>query len=110
KIAVCEAGEIADLTAVDVGARIVSFDAEGRVARIEEAGRRFAAEVGLLLEMGGKPDAARLNAMVERMADRLFGTISEPALDAGLAARRRHARYHQDRGGGADRAAAPRPA
>src|SRR5439155_1490154 len=28
KIAVCEAGEIADLTAVDVGARIVSFDAE----------------------------------------------------------------------------------
>jgi len=86
KIAVCEAGEIADLTAVDVGARIVSFDAEGRVARIEEAGRRFAAEVGLLLDMGGKPDAARLNAMVERMADRLFETISEPVLDAGTAA------------------------
>src|SRR5258706_606073 len=35
KIAVCEGGEIADLTAVDVGGRIVSFDAEGRVARIE---------------------------------------------------------------------------
>ena len=86
KIAVCEAGEITDLTAVDVGARIVSFDAEGRVARIEEAGRRFAAEVGLLLEMGGKPDANRLNTMVERMADRLFQTISEPALDAGTAA------------------------
>ena len=86
KIAVCEAGEIADLTAVDVGARIVSFDAEGRLARIEEAGRRFAAEVGLLLEIGGKPDARRLNAMVERMADRLFETISEPALDAGTAA------------------------
>jgi len=86
KIAVCEAGEIADLTAVDVGSRIVSFDAEGRVARIEEAGRRFAAEVGLLLEMGGKPDANRLNTMVERMADRLFETISEPALDSGTAA------------------------
>ena len=86
KIAVCEAGEIADLTAVDVGSRIVSFDAEGRVARIEEAGRRFAAEVGLLLEMGGKPDANRLSTMVERMADRLFETISEPALDSGTAA------------------------
>ena len=86
KIAVCEAGEIADLTAVDVGARIVSFDAEGRVARIEEAGLRFAAEVGLLLEMGGKPDAKRLNAMVERMADRLFEAISKPVLDAGAAA------------------------
>ena len=86
KIAVCEAGEIADLTAVDVGARIVSFDAEGRVARIEEAGRRLAAEVGLLLEIGGKPDASRLNAMVERMADRLFEAVSQHALDAGTAA------------------------
>src|SRR6059036_2874205 len=66
KIAVCEAGEVAELTAVDVGARIVSFDAEGRVARIEEAGRRFAAEVGLVLQIGEKPDADRLNTMVER--------------------------------------------
>src|SRR5437879_3672182 len=70
KIAVCEAGEIADLTAIDVGARIVCFDAEGRVARVEEAGRRFAAEVGFVVEIGVKPDAARLNAMIERMADR----------------------------------------
>ncbi len=86
KIAVCEGGEIADLTAVDVGARIVSFDAEGRVARIEEAGRRFATEVGLLLEIGGKTDAKRLNAMVERMADRLFEVISAPKPGAEAAA------------------------
>src|SRR5881296_2523495 len=85
KIAVCEAGEIAELTAVDVGARIVSFDAEGRVARIEEAGRRFAAEVGLVLQIGEKPDADRLNTMVERMADHLFEIISKTALGAGAA-------------------------
>ena len=29
KIAVCEDGEVVDQTAVDVGARIVAFDAEG---------------------------------------------------------------------------------
>jgi len=86
KIAVCEAGEIAELTAVDVGARIVSFDAEGRVARIEEAGRRFAAEVGLVLQIGEKPDADRLNTMVERMADHLFEIISKTALGADTAA------------------------
>jgi len=85
KIAVCEAGEIAELTAVDVGARIVSFDAEGRVARIEEAGRRFAAEVGLVLQIGEKPDADRLNTMVERMADHLFEIISKTALGADAA-------------------------
>src|SRR5882762_1586086 len=64
KIAVCEAGEVVETTAADIGARIVSFDSEGRVARLEEAGRRFAAEVGLLLEIGAKPDATLLDAMV----------------------------------------------
>src|SRR5256712_3824023 len=62
KIAVCEAGEVVEMTAVDVGPRIVAFDVHRRVTRIEEASRRFAAEVGLLLEIGGKPDATLLDA------------------------------------------------
>ena len=86
KIAVCEAGEIADLTAVDVGARIVSFDAEGRVKRIEESGQRFAAEAGLALEIGGKPDAVGLAGMVACMADRLFEVIDSKSLSARTAA------------------------
>ena len=80
KIAVCEAGDVVETTAADIGARIVSFDSEGRVARLEEAGRRFAAEVGLFLEIGAKPDATLLDAMVERMADRLFEIMSRPVL------------------------------
>ncbi|HMH18507.1 MAG TPA: ethanolamine ammonia-lyase reactivating factor EutA [Burkholderiales bacterium] len=80
KIAVCEAGEVVEMTAADIGARIVSFDAEGCVARIEEAGRRIAAEVGLGLEVGRKPDANLLNAMVRRMAERLFEIVSKPEL------------------------------
>src|SRR6266496_3448062 len=80
KIAVCEAGDVVEMTAADIGARIVCFDSEGRVERIEEAGRRFAAEVGLVLQIGGKPDASRLNTMVERMADRLFEVMSRPVL------------------------------
>lgn len=75
KISVCEGGEVVDLTAADVGARIVSFDAEGKVARIEAAGQRFADEVGLTLRLGEKPDPAKLNDMVERMADRLLEVI-----------------------------------
>src|SRR6266536_5999305 len=86
KIAVCEAGDVVEMTAADIGARIVCFDSEGRVERIEEAGRRFAAEVGLVLQIGGKPDASRLNTMVERMADRLFEIISKTALGADTAA------------------------
>ena len=86
KIAVCEAGAVVEMTAADIGARIVCFDSEGRVKRIEEAGRRFAAEVGLVLQIGGKLDASRLNTMVERMADCLFEIISKPALGADTAA------------------------
>jgi len=82
KIAVCENGEIAEMTAIDVGARTLSFDAAGKIVRIEEAARRFAAEVDLTLEMGAIPDAAKLEAMVERMAQRLMEAISEPRLSA----------------------------
>jgi ethanolamine utilization protein EutA len=79
KIALCEAGEVIEMTAADIGARIVSFDSEGRVTRIEEAGRRFAGKVGLALETGKKPDAGKLNDMVEGMADRLFELMSQSA-------------------------------
>src|SRR6476661_4502188 len=47
KIAVCVDGKVVDLTAVDVGARLVCLDDAGKLVRIEEAGRRFAAELGM---------------------------------------------------------------
>lgn len=86
KIAVCEAGEVAEKTAVDVGARIVAFDAEGRVKHVEEAGWRFAREAGVALKIGAKPDAQGLDRMVGHMADRLFETLCSQALSAGTAA------------------------
>ncbi len=82
KIAVCEAGEVVDMTAIDVGARIVAFDADGKVTRLEEAGRRFAAEAGLELAIGSVPGAEALERMAARMADRLFEAISAAALSA----------------------------
>jgi ethanolamine utilization protein EutA len=80
KIAVCDDGDVADMTALDVGARVVAFDKDGRVTRIEEAGRRFAAEAGVKIEIGSQPSKEELERMVERMAERLFETISQPKL------------------------------
>ena len=82
KIAVCEAGEVVETTALDIGARIVSFDGEGRVKHIEEAGRRFAGEAGLTLEIGRKPGMNALNEMIERMADRLLEAVRGQTLGA----------------------------
>jgi ethanolamine utilization protein EutA len=81
KIAVCEGGEIVEITALDVGARIVSFDAAGRLGRVEEAGRRFAEEAGLSLEVGRAADPEGLDRMIGHMADRLFEAMSRPDLD-----------------------------
>lgn len=72
KIAVCADGKVTDLTAIDVGARLVCLDDAGRIVRIEEAARRFAAELGIQLELGATLPSEHARALAARMADRLF--------------------------------------
>lgn len=86
KIAVYDRGELVETTAADVGARIVCFDDEARVLRVEQAGRRFADEVSLALEVGRRPDPDGLQRMVERMADRLFEIANSESPSAASAA------------------------
>lgn len=86
KIAVCEGGVVTEQTAVDIGARIVAFDGDGRVTRIEEAGRRFAAEAGTAFEVGRRPDADALAAVVDGMADRLLEVASRAEVTEATAA------------------------
>src|SRR5499433_2186996 len=71
KIAVCRNGEVIAITAADVGARLVAIDTHGRIVRIEEAGRRFAAELGLALKVGDALAEADARALATAMADRL---------------------------------------
>jgi ethanolamine utilization protein EutA len=83
KIAVCAEGKVVDLTAVDVGARLVCLDDAGRIVRIEEAGRRFAAGLGIKLDMGAplSPESAR--AFAACMADQLFEAMKGGAPSIG---------------------------
>ena len=76
KISICREGKVLDVTAVDVGARLVCLDSSGKITRIEEAARRFASELGIKLEIGGElaPEAAR--KLTTRMTDRLFEAMS----------------------------------
>src|ERR1700733_7761206 len=52
KIAVCAEGKVIDVTALDIGARLIVLDDARRIVRLEEAGRRFGAELGLKLAPG----------------------------------------------------------
>ena len=85
KIAICCDGRVSDVTAVDVGARLVCLDAHGQVVRLEEAGRRFGAELGLDLEVGRhlSPDGGRRLAAL--LADKLFEAAmgGSPSLSGG---------------------------
>ena len=83
KIAVCADGKVIDLTAVDVGARLVCLDDDGRIVRIEEAGRRFAADLGITLELGAKLPAEAARALAARMAERLYEALRGGSPKAG---------------------------
>jgi ethanolamine utilization protein EutA len=72
KIAVCADGKVVDVTALDVGARLVVVDEARHIVRLEEAGRRFGATLGLKLEPGTVLTDEDGRALAASMADRLF--------------------------------------
>lgn len=82
KIAVCTQGKIADCTVIDVGARIICFGDDGRVARIEEAGKRFADDAGVEVKTGECLSEDAMAKIVDCMAARLFQAMGAKTMDA----------------------------
>src|SRR6185295_16859640 len=54
KFAVCNNGKVQEVSALDVGARLLAFDKDGAIVRIEEAARKHAGWAGFSVEMGQK--------------------------------------------------------
>jgi ethanolamine utilization protein EutA len=86
KLAVCQAGAVRELAAIDVGARLVVVDEQGTITRLEEAGRRIGRAVGLDLALGGRVTADDLRALAVYMAEQVFRAIpteggAEPRTD-----------------------------
>ncbi len=81
KVALCQAGEIVARTALDVGARLLAFDAEGRISRLEPFGRHHLARAGLQANPGDPlPQTARAklaDAMAEQVMQVLSGGVAE---------------------------------
>ncbi len=76
KIAVCAGGKVIDVTAVDIGARLVVLDEARRIVRLEEAGRRFGAEIGVPLDLGMTLGADAAQRLAARMAEGLFEAMA----------------------------------
>src|SRR6266550_3322493 len=60
KVVICRDGRTAELMAIDVGARLVAYDADGRITRLEGSGQDMARRLGLSLEVGGMVSEADL--------------------------------------------------
>ena len=80
KIAVCAGGKVREVTAIDVGARLLAMDGASTVVRVEEAGRRHGGAVGVELELGQLMNEETLEAIACEMADRLFEVVNQQDL------------------------------
>jgi ethanolamine utilization protein EutA len=80
KFAVCINGKVQEVSALDVGARLLAFDKEGAIVRIEEAGRKHAAWAGFDAVIGKKIGEDHLRAMARGMTDKLFAMLAPESI------------------------------
>ena len=89
KLALCADGRVLAVTALDVGARLLLFDDDGRLVLAEPAAAMLAAALGLELEAGKPVSLPVLEALVEAMTAAIFATATGrgSSLDQGLLSR-----------------------
>jgi ethanolamine utilization protein EutA len=68
KFAVCHHGEVRETGAVHLGARLAAWDEDGRLIRLEDAGRRLGESIGIALEAGGQISEEARARLAEAMA------------------------------------------
>jgi ethanolamine utilization protein EutA len=69
KLAVCRHGQVEETAAIDVGARLVSWNGDGRVRAVTSAGQRVASAANVRIATGDRPDRMTLEALADRIAD-----------------------------------------
>src|SRR5918912_253091 len=75
KLCLIRDGTVLETVAVNVGARLFAFDADGRVVRVEEAARVLMAELGGTIELGQQVDPAAAERFAGLMARVLFEIV-----------------------------------
>jgi ethanolamine utilization protein EutA len=80
KFAVCNNGKVQEVSAIDIGARLLAFGQDGAVVRIEEAGRKHAASAGFSVALGDKISEANRRKMVSGMMDKLFALLKPESI------------------------------
>ena len=80
KVAVCRRGVVRETAAVNVGARLLVTDPEGRLIRVEKAAEVLGAELGLDISLGQPLAAAAKQQVSALLADILFNVLERKPL------------------------------
>jgi ethanolamine utilization protein EutA len=86
KFALCNNGKVQEVSAIDIGARLLAFDNDGAIARIEEAGRKHAAWAGFDVALGQKVSQENLRKMASGMTEKLFAMLKPESLTDAITA------------------------
>jgi ethanolamine utilization protein EutA len=81
KLAVCRDGRVEETAALDIGARLISWDTAGTVRTVTRAGGRVAAAAGVRVAAGDPRDELALAAVAERIADLAMRPAAGRAFD-----------------------------
>ncbi len=79
KFSVVEKGRILSTAAIHVGSRLLAFDSNGCLERLEPAGKAHAARAGYSWNIGDAVTDAELDAVAESMAGNLVTALMMPA-------------------------------
>jgi len=80
KLAVVDEGRIVGMAAVHIGGRLQVVDGQGRIVRLDPAGRHLAAEAGFSWRAGDRATREEMARVAEWMADALVAAIHKRPL------------------------------
>jgi len=76
KLAVVENGKVTATAAVHVGGRLQVVDAQGKIVRLDPAGRHHAARAGFSWSRGEQVDEAAMDKVADTMADAVVAAVT----------------------------------
>jgi ethanolamine utilization protein EutA len=75
KVSLVEKGRITGVTTFNIGARVIAFDGNGGVVRLEKSGERFLRDLNCDVRMGGRIPPEIPACVAARMASALFDLL-----------------------------------
>src|SRR5205823_4551511 len=70
-----EEGQVTETGAINIGARLIAFNTEGALTRVEEPARIILGEINGALALGNSVSDAVKETITKRMVDSLFEVI-----------------------------------